>query len=394
MNLKDFKAKLKNKIWRNVKAYFYDQRIADSTLVQNINLSTAQNQKKAIVSYVTYSHFNDWENNNIGRTQPFEILSMVKVLTELNYAIDIVGCHDLKTLDYLKLKNYDLIFGFGETFYQLTMLHPNAKSILYMTEHHPNFTKIEEQKRLDYFYDRKKKKANTVRTGNFYWDHHMKKKYTHVITMSETEPFNTEYTKPFNIFPTGILNNNFKLKPKNHDSSKKHFLWFGSYGAIHKGLDLLFDVFQKHDDIVLHVAGFYKDDRQLLEFPNKKNIIDYEYIDIQSNQFLEIIETCTYCILPSCSEGFSTAITTTMRHGLIPIVMENTGFNRLNELAFFLNDFNIEYIDKQLKEYSTKDSEYLASLSEKVFSFANSNFSIHAFESKFNVILNQILKND
>ncbi|MBM1105818.1 hypothetical protein JQC67_06700 [Aurantibacter crassamenti] len=390
MKLNNFKNRLKGKIWRNIKNYFYDERIEDSALVQNINLTTTRNQKKAIISYVTFSHFADWENNNIGRTQPFEILSIVKVLIDNDYAIDIVDCHDLKTLEYLKNKKYDLIFGFGETFYQLTLLHPSAITVLYMTEHHPDVSKIEEQKRLDYFYERKKVEAKIVRSGHYYWDHHMLKKYSHVLTMSEVEPFLKDYAKPINIFPTGIKNTSFEFTAKNHDLTKKHFLWFGSYGAIHKGLDLLFDVFENREDIILHVAGFYEDDRKLIGFPDKKNIIDHGYIDIKSDQFTFLMKQCTFCILPSCSEGFSTAVSTTMLHGLIPIVMRNTGFNRLKDNAIFLNDFSIEYIDQQLTDISNKDSEFLRILGENVFYFAQENFSIQAFENRFNSIMKEI----
>ncbi|MRI02606.1 hypothetical protein GH721_18840 [Kriegella sp. EG-1] len=390
MNLKSLKYKIRSKIWRNIQDYFYDERIADSAMVQNINLSTAQNQKKAVISYVTFSYFSDWENNNIGRTQPYEVLSMVKVLSEMDYAIDIVGYHDLKSLEYLKNKKYDLIFGFGEAFYQLTLLHPRAISVLYMTEQHPDISKAEERKRLDYFFERKKKKAKTVRTGNFYWDHHMNKTYSAVITMGEVEPFTTSYSNPFPFFPTGILNENFKKEHKNHENSKKHFLWFGSYGAIHKGLDILFDVFEQRDDIILHVAGFYEDDRKLLGFPKTKNIIDYGYIDIKSDRFLSLMKLCSFSILPSCSEGCSTAITTTMRHGLIPIVMKNAGFNRLNDTALFLTDFKIEYIDNQLSKYSNESNEYLAKLSDKVYAFAQLNFSIQSFENRFRAIMNEI----
>jgi len=393
MRPQEFKNKIKNKIWRNIKDLFYEQRVTDSAVVQNINLSTARKQKKAVISYVTFSHFADWENNNIGRTQPFEVLSMVKVLSELDYAIDIVGYHDLKALQYLKLKNYDLIFGFGEAFYQLTLLHPQAISILYMTEHHPDFTRIEEQKRLDYFYERKNKRAKTVRTGNFYWDQHMKRKYSHVLTMSEVEPFLDKYEKPFPLFPSGIENKNFEFRPKNHDSSKTNFLWFGSYGAIHKGLDLLLDVFEKRDDIVLHIAGFYEDDRKIVTLPNKKNIIDYGYIDVHSERFIELMDRCTFSILPSCSEGCSTSITTTMRHGLIPIVMKNAGFDRLGPNAIFLEDFTIDYINRQLTNISNEDSSDLAKSSEIAFYFAQENFSIQAFENRFGAILNEIHNN-
>jgi len=394
MKFEDFKTRLTNRVWRMFKDRFYDQRIADSTLVQNINFSTVSQQKKAVISYLTTSYFFDWEHTNIGRTQPFEILSIAKVLADQGYCLDVIGCNDTKALTYLKSKKYNLIFGFGEAFYQLTKLHPEATSILYMTEHHPEFADREEKKRLAYFYERRKKKGRIVRSGNFYKPHHFTRPYTHVITMSEVEPFKEVYKTPFNIYPTGVTNPDFVFRPKDHKSARRNFLWLGSFGAIHKGLDLLLDVFENRDDITLHIAGLSEEDKKLLNPKKRENIIDYTYIDIKSDTFLEVAEKCSYIILPSCSEGFSTAITTGMLHGLIPVVMKDTGFNRLGNNVILLEDHNIPYLDQKLTELSTKASNELTILSKNVFDFAHENFSIAAFEKSFREIIQHINNSD
>ncbi|VAW12785.1 hypothetical protein MNBD_BACTEROID03-193 [hydrothermal vent metagenome] len=394
MKSENFKTRLTNRVWRMFKDRFYDQRIADSTLVQNINFSTALKQKKAVISYLTTSYFFDWEHTNIGRTQPFEILSIAKVLADQGYCLDVIGCNDTKALTYLKSKKYDLVFGFGETFYQLTKLHPEATSILYMTEHHPEFSDREEKKRLAYFHERHNKKGRIVRSGNFYKPRHFTQSYTHVITMSEVEPFIETYKTPFNIYPTGVTNPDFVFRPKDHKSARRNFLWLGSFGAIHKGLDLLLDVFENRDDITLHIAGLSEEDKKLLNPKKRENIKDHDYIDIKSDTFLEIVNLCSYIILPSCSEGFSTAITTGMLHGLVPVVMKDTGFNRLGDHVILLDDYKISYIDKKLTELSTKAESDLTIFSKNVFTFAIESFLIRSFGKRFREIVEQILNTD
>ncbi len=386
-----FKARIIDKLWRMVKDRFYDHRIANTAIVQNINFSSLGAQKKAVICYITASYTKDWENNNIGRTQPFEILSISKVLADAGYCIDIVDCNDTKALPYLKDKKYDLIFGFGETFFQLTQKHPKALSILYMTEHHPEFADQEEKKRLAYFYERHKKKARIVRSGNFYKPHHLIKPFSHVITMSEVEPFKNTYANPFSIFPTGVANSNFKIEGKDHHSGRRNFLWLGSYGAIHKGLDLLLDVFESRDDIVLHIAGLSDEDEKLLSPKKKSNIINHGYLNIQTDTFLKVVQTCSFVILPSCSEGFSTAITTGMLHGMIPVVMKDTGFNRLNENVILLKDYKVAYIDKELTEISERSSAELEHFSMCVYDFAHQNFLPNSFERSFKKIMQNIL---
>ncbi|WP_298480350.1 glycosyltransferase [uncultured Maribacter sp.] len=392
MKINNLKKRLKSLIWRKIKNKFYDFRIKETAIIQNINYSSLTNQKKAVVSYLTDSYTKDWEHNNIGRTQPIEILSITKTLADAGYCIDVVGCNDTKTLYYLENKNYDLIFGFGEVFFRLTEKQPQAMSILYMTEHHPEFADKAEKDRIAYYYKRHKKRARIVRSGNYYKPHHFKKPFSEVITMSELEPFKNNYQNPYPIFPTGVVNTNFVFNKKDHKTTRKNFLWLGSYGAIHKGLDILLDVFENRDDITLHIAGLSEEDEKLLNPKKRENIINHGYINIKSKTFLEVVQTCSFIILPSCSEGCSTSITTGMLHGLIPIVIRNTGFNRLNENAFFLDDHKVSYVDQKLTEISKKTPLELENYSKRVNEFAKNNFSTDSFENNFKKIIKNILK--
>jgi hypothetical protein len=392
MSISILRTKIKNKIWYYIKDYFYSQRVVDSPIVLNINNDCNPNQKKAIICYLTRSYFINWEYTKKDRTQPFEIMKIVNILSGLGYGIDVIDCNDIKALEVIKSKKYDLIFGFGETFYQLTNLQPAAISVLYMTENHPEFSYREERKRLDYFYERHGRKLNLTRSGKYYKIYHLQKNYSYVITMGETKLLENQYCNPYFIFPTGLTNPNFVFKNKNHLHSRKHFLWLGSEGAVHKGLDLLLDVFNQQDNIVLHICGLQKHDRKQLIIQKRENIIEYGHIDINSDLFLEINNMCSFIILPSCSEACSTSITTGMLHGLIPIVMSDTGFNKLDENAIFFEDFKIDYLRMKLNEISNVNPDKLTLLSKHVFDFAHQNFSISKFENNFKAIILDILK--
>jgi hypothetical protein len=386
MNIFSFKTKIKNKIWYFIKDYFFYQRVVDSPLILNINKNCNVDQKKVLICYLSNGYFLNIEKVN-GRTIPFEIFKIINVFSALDYCIDLIGCNDTASLEFVKSTRYNLIFGFGETFYQSVKRFPNSISILYMTENHPDFSYIEETKRINYFYTRHGKKTKITRSGIYYKRKHMEIKYSHVITLSETEPLEIQYTKPFTIFPTGIINPDYIFRIKDHQFTKYNFLWLGSTGAIHKGLDLLIDVFSNRNDIILHICGLSDIDRKILNLKHRVNIIEYGHIDIKSKLFLQIVETCSFIILPSCSEGFSTSITTGMLHGLIPIIMENTGFNRLFENAIFLNNYKIEYLDSKLTEIASKDPADLRLFSKRVYEFAHQNFIINIFEENFRKII-------
>lgn len=391
MSKSNIKRKVLNRIWLHIKDLFHEQRGVDSTVVQNLNYSHSSHQKKAIICYRTDSFFSNWQATSIGRTQPFEILSIVKVLADLGYCIDVIDCNDQRSLPLLSGKQYDLIFGFGDNFYLLTQQQPEAVSVLYMTEQHPEFSYREEQKRIDYFNIRHNRQLRIARSGIFYKLHHLYPTYSHVIAMGEEEPFLKQYDHVFTISPTGLRNPYYTFRPKEHQSSRKHFLWLGTSGAaIHKGLDLLLDIFSKRNDIVLHIGGLKKSDRKIFSIPNRHNIIDHGFIDVKSDFFLQLVEQCSFKLLPSCSEACATSVATGMLHGLIPVVMQNAGFNRLGSHAVFLKDFELEYLENQIIRLANTDPIILENMSQRAFDFALANFTIQAFEQSIYDIFSQI----
>jgi len=391
MRISELRTKLKEKAWQFLKDSLYYQRESEPATLQNINYNCDPDQKKAIICYETKCYFMNLGKKNIDRTQPFEILKIINTFSHFGYAIDFIDCLDTRALETIKDKRYDLIFGFGETFYQLTNLHPSAISILYMTENHPEFSYRQEKKRLDYYYERYGRKLKITRSGKYYKVYHLQKVYSNVITMGETQLLLNQYNNPYAIFPTGLINPDYIFRSKDHLKSRKHFLWMGSSGAVHKGLDLLLDVFNHRDDIVLHICGLMEKERKNLFMPRKENIFEYGHIDVKSDLFLQLVEKCSFIILPSCSEACSTAITTGMLHGLIPVVMKDAGFTRLENNAIYLEDFKISYLEEKLNELSNSESGKLNILSRQIFDFARNNFTIQVFENNFKKVISDIL---
>lgn len=388
MKVDVIKNKVEQEIKNKIKNYLFE-----SNLIQNINYNCIDNQSKCLICYITKGFFQNLEDN-ISHTQSFEIHKIVKVFSEFGYTIDIIDSLELNAINKIDNNNYDLIFGFGEVFYQMIHLNPKAFSIYYMTENHPEYSYKAEKQRIDYYYERHHKKLNIVRSGRFYKSLHLTKKYNRLITLGEIEPFKSQYDKIYSIFPTGIINPEFVFSNKNHEQTRTHFLWFGTTAVIHKGLDLLVDVFSKREDVVLHICGITKKASDLLKIPKKANIIQYGKIDVKGDIFLKLVEICSFTIFPSCSEGFATSITTCMLHGLIPIVNRNTGFNRLRHNALFFDDFKVEYINDKVTEFSKYNPEALKLFSKSVYDFARQNFLITEFEINFKNIITEIIQNN
>jgi len=54
------------------------------------------------------------------------------------------------------------------------------------------------------------------------------------------------------------------------ENFNRHFLWFGSSGAIHKGLDLLLDYFSKRKDLYLHICGNLTNEKKFMKVYEKE----------------------------------------------------------------------------------------------------------------------------
>ena len=204
MKISTISTKTKDKIWFCFKDNFYFHRIKDSKIVQNINFDSTYNQKKLLICYLATGYFVNIEKTH-GKTMIHEIFMIVKIFSELGYCIDVIDCNDIQSIKLVSDKKYDVIFGFGESFYQIVKLQNEAISILYMTENHPVISYREEKKRLDYFNTRHGRHIKMERSGNFYKLHHFNIEYSYIITLSETEPLLHHYKKPYSIFPTGVI---------------------------------------------------------------------------------------------------------------------------------------------------------------------------------------------
>jgi len=379
-------------ILKRAKIFFFTKGNRSIELIKNINIEPEnQLQHKVLISYLCSTFEIDFDKN-IDRTYYFEINEILKSFASKGYCIDIVNCNATEKINYIKDTRYNVIFGYGEVFYQMTQLQPLAKSILYMTENHPNFSTQEEEKRKKYYWERHRRYVKQTRSGLFYKSEHLEKIYNHIIVLGEIEHFKKTYEQIYTIFPTGLSNKDYKYTDKNHSITRTRYLWFGSGGAVHKGLDLLIDIFKDNKNIELLICGLNEIEQDFLKIPKQPNIQILGRVNVQSDAFLNIVSKCTFVILPSCSEAMSTSITTCMLHGLIPIVMRDSGFNRLGENAIFLDSYKIEDIKNALEKLSLTTIDELEILRKKVYDFAKENFILSNFNKQINIILHTILK--
>jgi hypothetical protein len=336
----------------------------DSTLVRNFY--NANHVKNVLISYIVRPFK---KGANLTHTNHAEALQIAQVFDELNYNVDVVNFSSNKALDYNK---YDIVFGFGEplisSFYKRSRQIP-IMTIYYGTGMHICHQNHATLKRVKEVYERKGRwlpssgrivdKAWSIQTTLV----------DAIITLGNevtVESYRKYYTGPIFRIPCSyyrVMNYKDILQKKDFAQARRHFLWFGGEGLIHKGLDLLLEVFKDKPDLHLHVCGPIDDELEFKtcfydELYKRKNIHTYGFVDLRSDVLTHLIKTCAFVIFPSCSEGQATSVVNVMGNGgLVPVVTKESGVS-INDYGIEIKDYNIEEVVQSVREanqLTTKD---------------------------------------
>jgi len=278
-----------------------------------INYFNKNYKKRALLSYITYP----FKKNSMNHTNYYEVHTWAKILDELGYQVDIVQYNYSKKLNISK---YDLICGFGDVFQYYFESGKNAKTIYYGAGMHVCHQNNASLKRVKDVY--RKKSVWLAKSARF-----VEKTWTHQTSLVDgiialgNDVCADSYRKYYDGLVYSLPALFYKTKDGNSilenrkSDSNKNFLWFGSSGLIHKGLDLLLDYFSNNEEITLHICGPITNEKDFVEaykkeLFNTKNIINHDFVDIESEKFTNILMSCSFVIFPSCSEGGAPSVLT------------------------------------------------------------------------------------
>ena len=348
-------------------------------IVLGINQDCLREQKKILISYLDYDRTAYSLRHANAHTNLQEMMQMVKILIEMDFSIDICACNNADAALEMPSDYYDVIIGFGDMFKLAKKRNPKAYTIMYMTENPYAISKTGEQQRLDYFYERTGKRIPFSRTGKFYMENDESLAEA-IICLGEKKYYNNELV--YRVYPSAFKNSRY-VQNNSDKRESTNFLVFGVKGFVHKGNDLLVEVFREHSDWKLYMCGReIEDECRRLGIKIPSNVVDCGFVDVKSDKFLELAKICPYVLLPSCSEGMSTSLLTCMRHGLIPVTMRGTGMDELSEYCEYFDDYHITSIDCKLRELSAMDSGKRAEYSDRIYHYANINFTLENYTER------------
>lgn len=359
------------------------------------NIYRTHYNRNCLISYIQDPFFSE-KNNQIHQSN-MQVLVMAELLNELKYNVDVIDYRAHR----LKLKNkYDLVIdiciGEGISVYE-NNLKENCKKIAYLTGSESAYANKAELDRIHDVYLRRGKLLKPRRQAPLFSkaieNCDLVILFGNDVVLSTYRDF---HFKKYLLIPnTGYdLKYSFAFEKKQQDA----FLFFGSSGCIHKGLDILLEVFSENPSLgTLYVCGCFESEKDFLEeysteLYNTENIYPIGFIDIFSDIFKQLYEKCTFTVLPSCAEGCAGSLTTCMSAGLIPICSKICGFDE--DEVIILPDCSKETVLKMLIYAKEMSQEEVIKKSRRVIELTRTKYSIENYSFLIKNSLKEIIDYD
>jgi len=325
-------------------------------------------------------------------THYWESLQIARTYLDLGYSVDVIS---YRNRTFVPQKDYSFFVAARTNFQRIAqLLNQDCVKIVHLDTAHWLFNNCAAYKRCLALQQRKRVTLKSYKMVEPNWAI----EYADCATILGNQFTISTYhyaQKPMSRIPVPACIVYPWPKDKNFDACRNHFLWFGSRGLVHKGLDLVLDAFVEMPEYHLTVCGpvqrekdferaFYK---ELYQTPNIHTI---GWVDIGSSEFMEITNNCIGLVYPSCSEGGGGSVIACMHAGLIPIVSYESSVDVSDDFGLVLRDCSIEGIKNAIQMVSHLPIEKLKKMAQETWEFARENHTREKYTEEYQKFAAQI----
>lgn len=387
---------------KNIKLFFrkiISQAKRDVLKSPVLNVLNTSHHKSVLISYVSKAFRNGMD---ITHTNTRDVTTIAHIFKKLGYNVDVV---DYDYEGFIEYSRYHVIFGFGEplvrSFYSGIDI---PVRIYYGTGMHLQTQNGNSLRRIEHVFRNKKNWAlSSGRTVDKAWSAQTTLVSAMICLGNEfvRKTYAAFYQKEIYLLSPAymkMMDYHEVLSVKDFAKAKTHFLWFGSSGFIHKGVDLLLEVFKQYPELTLHICGPIDDEHEFLKLYSKElketpSIQLHGFVKIDSVEFKLLLQKCGFIIFPSCSEGGPLSVLNVIGNGgLVPILTDETAID-LGDYGIRIADTSIPAVEESVMLASQLTEAELKARSEKAARAVNENNSIENYIRQLKSHLEQILKN-
>ena len=330
---------------------------------------------------VSNAHTHDWES-----------LQIAKTFLDLGYAVDVI---DYRNNIFIPKKDYSFFVAARTNFQRIAqLLNENCVKIVHLDTAHWLFNNSAVYRRC---LDLQQRWGVTLKSFKWVEPNWAIECADYATVLGNEFTVSTYSYAQKTIIPLSVPAVTVYpwAKDKNYGDCRNHFLWFGSSGLVHKGLDLVLETFAKMPDYHLYVCGPIQEEKDFEkayyeELYQTPNIHTVGWVDISSSEFVEITNKCIGLIYPSCSEGQSGAVVTCLQAGLIPILSYESGVD-VDTFGVILEDCSIDEIKISVQKVSNLPAEELKRMSRKAWEYARANHTRESFAKEYRRVVDKIM---
>jgi len=329
-----------------------------------------------------HAHTHFWESLTIGRT-----------LAELGFAVDVIHWTNLS---FRPAAPYDLLIDVRINLERLAPLVGDAclKLMHIETGHHRFYNAAQEQRRRELELRRGIRLApyktiapnraiESADAATILGNAATQATYAFAGKPLWPVPISQPFLYPF---PAG----------KDYAAARRRFVWFGSGGLLHKGLDRVLEVFAALPDLALTVLGPVEREpeferafaRQLYATPNIRTL---GWIDVAGADFATVAREHLALVYPSCSEGQNGGAVTCMHAGLLPVLSRESGLDLAPERGVELATCSLEEIRSVVLALAAGSPVELEAMCRRGWEWVRAHHTRERFAAAYRDALREIL---
>lgn len=322
---------------------------------------------------IPYSHTHFWESATMART-----------FQELGFRVDAISWTNHR---FLPKKPYDFLVDVRLNLERLAPLLPSTTKVLHIDTAHHRFHNPAQEQRLD---DLAKRRGVRVASQKMLPVNRAIEE-ADLATVLGNEFTQETYAyagKPLFRIPISVPFIYPWPQNKSFDAVRRRFLWFGSGGLVHKGLDLVLEAFAAMPDYHLTVCGPIQREKDFervyaRELYDTPNIHTEGWVDVGSPRFLEIVDGCLGLVYPSCSEGGGGSALTCMHAGLIPVVNREVSIDVPRGCGVELSGCSIPEIQAAVQNLSNRSAAELQEMARGAWEFVREHHTKDTFRAGY-----------
>jgi glycosyltransferase involved in cell wall biosynthesis len=380
--------------WRKLRARVrrIDQRV--------VRLEPAgEPRAQALFSYVLDPLLDRAAARDTSHTHFWESLCMVETLLELGCAVDAVSWTNR---DFVPQRPYDLALDVRSNLERWApRLGTGTTRVLHCDTAHWSFNNAAERVRLDGLESRRGVRLRARRQMPESGSDRVADVLSYLgndFTRSTYPASHASSTggPPMVRIPVSVSHTYDWPAGKDFDQARRTFLWLGSGGLVHKGLDLVLEAFAELPGCRLFVCGPISRERdfarcyrrELYGLPNVETI---GWIDVASERFRSLARRCGALVYPSSSEGGGASALTCMHAGLPAVLTREASVDLTAETGVLLREATIEAIREAVAELAARSAGELESMSRAAWEWARAHHSREVFAARFRAFAEDLL---